>query len=621
MNKELHKGLRIILLLTILSVNLGLDHAQMVYAAAPTHDNFANAKLINSITYTDLNVNTTEATPRYNPVETPGPLQLVTPGDGADPAPVNGVGPCEANQFFNTLSGTVWYTYTPLQTESISVDTIGSLTVDGQDAYDTFIAVWTGSPPNLSLEGCNDDDYGGDAVVSFIANAGTTYHIQVGEFNGYYDATDPVPGSNEGGILQFHAYITNIDVTIGSNVEGRYYMESGDSTVESYISVKGGPVVVKNINGDKIIASTAQLRRSDNTVNQWTGLAQIMGVPEEQLSDTYVFPYYSSTDLTKYEVINIANYDAVDRNVTVKVGSTTYGPYLVGAGQFYIFNQPIAGSGPVVVSSVAGAKIIVSLYQLKRAGTSGRWNGQSEMMGVPLTKLSSTYVLPYYDYTTPGLAPSLVFANAGNAATSVTVTIGATTYGPYNLAIGQSMIQSYSGVKGGPVVIKGTPGTKIVASTVQLRRSDITVNQWTGLTQIMGVPEEQLSDTYVFPYYSSTDPTKYEVINIANYDAVDRNVTVKVGSTTYGPFLVGVGQFYIFNQPIAGDGPVVVSSVAGAKIIASLYQLKRAGTSGRWNGQSEMMGVPLTKLSSTYVLPYYDYTTPGLAPSLVFAAP
>jgi hypothetical protein len=67
-------------------------------------------------------------------------------------------------------------------------------------------------------------------------------------------------------------------------------------------------------------------------------------------------------------------------------------------------------------------------------------------------------------------------------------------------------------------------------------------------------------------------------------------------------------------------GPVLVSSDNGARIIASLYQLKRAGTSGRWNGQSEMMGIPFTQLSSTYVLPYYDYTTPGLQPSLNIAA-
>jgi hypothetical protein len=66
---------------------------------------------------------------------------------------------------------------------------------------------------------------------------------------------------------------------------------------------------------------------------------------------------------------------------------------------------------------------------------------------------------------------------------------------------------------------------------------------------------------------------------------------------------------------------VVISSDNGAKIIASLYQLKRAGTSGKWNDQSEMMGMPWAQLSDVYVFPYYDYTTPGFWPTLNFAVP
>jgi hypothetical protein len=243
------------------------------------------------------------------------------------------------------------------------------------------------------------------------------------------------------------------------------------------------------------------------------------------------------------------------------------------------------------------------------------------MMGLPPLQLSDTYVLPYYDYTTPGLQPSLNIANTDTIATDITVSIGtgfSITYPA--VAAGTSRVVSYPGKAGGPVVVKSNNGAKILASMVELRRSDITVNQWTGIAQVMGMPLENLSDKYVFPRYTNLDATKYEVIPIANYETFDTHVSVQIGNTSYGPYLVAAGTSYTFNQAIAG-GPVIVSSDNAARIIASLYQLKRAGTTGRWNGQSEMMGIPFAQLSSTYVLPYYDYTTPGLQPSLNIAVP
>lgn len=184
-----------------------------------------------------------------------------------------------------------------------------------------------------------------------------------------------------------------------------------------------------------------------------------------------------------------------------------------------------------------------------------------------------------------------------------------------------SRVESYVGEKGGPVIIKSNNGTKIIASTQQLRRRDFSVDEWTGIAQIIGTQAEGLSDKFVLPYYSHTDPSKYEVVLIANFDSFDTYATVKVGSSSYGPYLVEAGNSYIFVQWGLEGGPVVVTNNNGAKMVASLYQLKRPGTWGPWNGQSEMVGIPLTKLSDTYVFPFYDYTTPGLLPSLKFAAP
>ena len=59
MKQTFQKGLRIFLLLAILFINLGSENVHTVYAAAPDNDDFANAKVIDSVTYFDLNVETT----------------------------------------------------------------------------------------------------------------------------------------------------------------------------------------------------------------------------------------------------------------------------------------------------------------------------------------------------------------------------------------------------------------------------------------------------------------------------------------------------------------------------------------------------------------------------------
>jgi hypothetical protein len=68
-------------------------------------------------------------------------------------------------------------------------------------------------------------------------------------------------------------------------------------------------------------------------------------------------------------------------------------------------------------------------------------------------------------------------------------------------------------------------------------------------------------------------------------------------------------------------GPVVVYSENGADIIVSLYELKKPDTSSKWTGQTQMMGLPWTQLSDTYIIPRYNYTLLDVVPYVIFAAP
>lgn len=74
---------------------------------------------------------------------------------------------------------TVWYTYTPAANVLVHMDTIGS-------NYDTYMALWTGTRGSLTEVACNDDASPTDfaSAIDITLVAGTTYYIEVAQFNG-----------------------------------------------------------------------------------------------------------------------------------------------------------------------------------------------------------------------------------------------------------------------------------------------------------------------------------------------------------------------------------------------------------------------------------------------------
>ena len=58
---------------------------------------------------------------------------------------------------------------------AIALDTFGA-------NYNTFIAVWTGTHPDLDLVACNNDaSETQQSQVAFQVESGTTYYIEVGQ--------------------------------------------------------------------------------------------------------------------------------------------------------------------------------------------------------------------------------------------------------------------------------------------------------------------------------------------------------------------------------------------------------------------------------------------------------
>ncbi|MBI5965096.1 MAG: S8 family serine peptidase [Chloroflexi bacterium] len=155
-----------------------------LYGTVPagTNDNIEVSEIITSIPYQSMQDTLTATT---------APSDLTVPACG-----------------LNQGSNSVWFSYTPTTAKPIYFDTYGS-------SYDTFIAVWSGSPGALSPVTCNNDSASTlQSAVGFTPTPLTTYYIEVAQYSGPLLAA--VSSLSSGGILRFHG-------TSFSDVRGNYW--------------------------------------------------------------------------------------------------------------------------------------------------------------------------------------------------------------------------------------------------------------------------------------------------------------------------------------------------------------------------------------------------------------
>jgi len=591
------KGLRIALILAVLCLNFGASGTGIAYAA-PSNDDIGSATPINSVPFSDA-LDTTSAT---QPASDPDQITC----------DLNG-----ATEYLNYGLHSVWYTFNPGITKVYTLDTTGS-------NYATFIAVWEGAPPTLGVQPkyCVDGTYAStQAKMTPTLTAGITYYIEIAANNG---TSNPpyTPTPTTLGSLKFSVYTDNfINVTIGGVSQGDYKVASGNGVVKKY--PVDGAVEITNTTGAKIIASLNQFRKLSAGAAP-TGVTQSMGLPVDKVSNIYVMPRYDfSSPGYLYDAVLLANVDTVSRDITVTIGGTPMGTYTLAPSESQYKLYSGVATGPLVVSSVTGAKIIASLYELRRNSPTSGWNGQSEMMGLPWEQLSDTYLIPIYfgDPSHFALDAQLFIANPDTVARDITVKIGGNVMGTYTLQPNTGLVRKYP--VDGAMEISSTAGAKIIASLNQFRKLSAGAAP-TGVAQSMALPVDKVSNVYVMPRYDYSNPGYlYDAVLLANVDTVARDITVTIGGTPMGTYTLAPSesQYKLFSG--TAGGPLVVSSVTGAKIVASLYELRRNSPTSGWNGQSEMMGLPWEQLSDKYLIPIYfgDPSHFALDASLFIAVP
>ena len=588
------KGLQAIVALTLLFFSLGPVGTRVVYAAPPVNDSINFATQINSLIFVDA-LNTTEATP--TDVGTPG-------GIGGDPDNINCAGfPLNAGY------ASVWYKYTPSINESISLDTLGS-------NYDTFIAVWSGSIGSLNLVTCNDDTFENQqSELFFTGNAGTQYFIEIAQFSYYDDEPPRPPPAVKGGTLQFHAFITTTNVAIHGAIKGKYYIPPGGSLRRSFADIDDGPAQITSTNGALLIAGMRVIWKEPGLRFSYS---ELMGLPREQLSSEYWFPWYNNAlqSTSMDQGLRIANIDpAAGNTVEVWVGNTKLDTITLTARGSVRVNYPV-DNGPIKIvcttcTNLGDDKILAAIRVIWKEP--GVRTSYTEMMGLPKESLSTEYWFPWYNNAAPasmeqGFRIANVDLLSGN---TVEIRVGNTLLDTINLGAGGSVRKNYA-VDNGPI--------KIVCTTCTNTNYDQIITAlrviWkepgyrSSYTEMMGLPKEKLSTEYWFPWYNNLTTTAMEQgFRIANVSTTEANtVQVSVGSTTLGTVFLAAGgstrvTYGVDNGPIK----IVCTTCTNTnydQIITALRVIWKEP--GYRTSYTEMMGLPVQQLSTEYWFPWYN---------------
>ncbi len=285
-----------------------------------------------------------------------------------------------------------------------------------------------------------------------------------------------------------------VKVTIGTTFWT--YPVAAHSERREYLPVNGGPVIIESTDSTKKIIAAIRLQSFAN--NTLYSFAETMGIPVDQLSDTYYFPTYNNTWDPLNSQLRFANINDTDIDIQVTIGTSSW-TYPVAAHSERREYLPVNG-GPVIVKSLDPDpnKKIIAAIRLQSFANDTLYSFV-ETMGVPESLLSYKYNFPTYNNTWPYLNSQLRFANINDTAITVKVTIG-TTFWTYPVAA-HSERREYLPVNGGPVIIESTDSTKKIIAAIRLQ--SFANNTLYSFAETMGIADAQMSSTNYFPSYNN----------------------------------------------------------------------------------------------------------------------
>ena len=504
----------------------------------------------------------------------------------------------------------------PTSASSVKYSVAFSEAVTGVGA-DDFTLATAGGISGASVSAVS----GSGSIRTVTVNTGTgvgTLGLNVSDNDSILDgSSNPLGGSGLGNGNYTSGEVYNIvspntNVFIAGTMMDDHYVPPQGGLRVSYIGIDNGPVQVTSTNSTNLLSALRVIWKEPGYRSSYS---ELMGLPKEQLSSEYWFPWYNNLDIPSMDQgFRIANADSTQHTVQVWVGSTKVSnPDIVLAGGASIRVGYAVNNGPIRIVCITCTnpddKIIAALRVIWQEP--GFRASYAEMMGLPKEQLSPEYWFPWYNNTdTASLDQGFRIANVDDTAHTVRVFVGATQIGnDLHLAGGASTRVGYA-VNNGPIRIAcidcTTPNANILAALRVIWREP---GYRSSYSELMGLPKEQLSSEYWFPWYNNTDTASMDqAFRIANVDDTAHTVRVFVGATQVGsdiPLAAGASTRVGYG---VNSGPlrIVCTTCMNPedKIIAALRVIWQEP--GQRTSYSELMGLPKEQLSTEYWFPWYN---------------
>jgi len=498
----------------------------------------------------------------------------------------------------------VWFKYTADATKQIYFDTLQTTPID----FDTYIAVWTGpSINNLSLVACGDDvDFSLFSLALVSATIGTTYYIEVAQYNGYLPDGNREAPTGANNLKLTISSISQTDVNIGNVLKGSYKIPRKVTQLITYAGFSGGPVQTINSAGASTVSSLRLLYKNVDGLNTYS---ELIGVPTSQLGTDYWLPYYKTNTTDTDTQIRFTNTSqSLTTTVNVYLGSNPtplYTKVLTPSSADRVILPNNTTGGPVhIVGSDPNAKILAGMRVIYGKGISF-----DELMAYPTSQLGTEYWFPFYNHNNVNLDSELRIANTNNTtAATVEIYIGGVLKDTTTIQPLSAYLKSFPGFSGGPVRVVSTNSMNLVASLRLLYKNAKNKNTY---SELMGVPTAQLSNDYWLPYYKNNTTDTDSQIRFTNTSpTLTTTVTVYIGANTAPVYTKVLTPSSADRVSLAGitGGPIrIFGSDPSAKILAGMRVIYGLGMSF-----DELMAVPTAFLSSEYWFPFYNHNNVNL---------
>jgi hypothetical protein len=384
-----------------------------------------------------------------------------------------------------------------------------------------------------------------------------------------------------------------VKVLIGGKLKNEYNIPPQKSLQPGYAGVNDGPVKIQSTNGVPVVASERVAFSPNGSI--WTSYGEMMGMPSNQLANSYIFPLYNNVGFNSQ--LRIANVGTSTTKVTVKVHNILKGSYDLAPNAVKLVRYTGLNDGPVLVQSLA-SPIVASIRMAYTPDSGQNYISASELMGLPAKKLTSIYYFPWYDNVSTN--SQLRIANVGTGTTKVTIKVHNVVKSSFNLAPNAVKLVRYTGLNDGPVKVQSSGNVKIIVSLRTAYSPDGGAT-WTDASEMMGQPNTSLSARYAFPTYNNVDHNSQ--LRIANLGNAATSVTITIKGLVQHSIQIAANTTKRVSYPVNG-GTLLVQGSGNVPILVS----KRVGyfNSTAWISYSEMMGLPQSQWAKIYYFPYYN---------------